>query len=332
MEALHLVGVERAAVPALRQSDGALERGRRFPRPVESEQGPAQMMQRVGTRGRRLHRDLQRGQRLLEAPGIDQHHSQVEVVHRILGRDAALLLEVVDGLLDGAAAPVQKFHGPQIEAGPRHPRVVLDGPLERLAGLPVLPVVAVRPADQNPGLRNRTLRGHVPEELLGGLRTLQAEVAAGEREAGFHVFRRGLDGSLQLLHRHLRLAARVEGPGEQPHGATVSRAAREQTAEVVRRAFGIAALERELGEGEQRTARFEGRDEGAFVGGLGLGRGAAGAVQVAEQQPAFEQRLAVPALGRLRFVAAEHGLGLRQGALHGGVGRLFLRRRRRRRS
>ena len=300
-----------------------------FPRPVESEQGPAQMMQGVGAGGRRLHRDLQRGQRLLEAPGVDEHHSQVEVVHRILGRDAAFLLEVVDGLLDGAAAPVQEFHGPQVEAGPRHPRVVLDGAYECLAGLPVLAVVAVGPADQNPGLRNRTLLGHVPEESLGRLRTLQAEVAAGQREAGLHVFRRGLDGPLQLLHRHLRLAARVEGPGEQAHGAAISRAAREQTPEVVRRAFGISALEREFGEGEQRAPRFEGRNQGPFVGGLGLGRGAAGAAQVAEQQPAFEQGLPIPAFGRLRFVAAEHVLGLRQGALHGSVGRLFLRRRQR---
>ena len=300
-----------------------------FPRPVESEQGPAQMMQGVGAGGRRLHGDLQGGQRLLEAPGIDKHHSQVEVVHRILGRDAAFLLEVVDGLLDGAAAPVQELHGPQVEAGTRHPRVFLDGAYEHLAGLPVLAVVAVGPSDQNPGLRNRTLLGHVPEEPLGGLRTLQTKVAAGEREAGLHVLRRGLDGSLQLLHRHLRLAARVEGPGEQANGAAIARAAREQTPEVVRSAIGIAALEREFGQGEQRAPRFEGGDERALVGRLGLGRGAAGAVQIAEQQPAFQQGLPIPAFGRLRFVAAEHGLGLRQGALHGGVGRLFLRRRQR---
>ena len=251
------------------------------------------------------------------------------MVHRILGRDAALLLEMVDGLLDGAAAAVQELHGPQVEAGPRHPRVVLDGAFERLAGLPVLPVVAVGPADQNPGLRNRTLLGHVPEEPLGRLRTLQAEVAAGQREAGLHVFRRGLDGPLQLLHRHLRLAARVEGPGEQANGAAIARAAREQTPEVVRSAIGIAALEREFGESEQRAPRFEGGDERALVGRLGLGRGAAGAVQIAEQQPAFQQGLPIPAFGRLRFVAAKHVLRLRQGAPHGSVGRLFLGRRQR---
>ena len=331
MEALHLVGVERAGVAALGQADGALERGRRLPRAAESEQGPAKMMKRVGPRGLGFRRELQRGQRLVEAPRIDQDHSQVEVIHRILGRDAAFLLEAVDGLLDRAPAPVEELHRPQVEAGPRHPRVLFDRPFERLAGSPVLAVVAVRSADQDPGLRNRALLGHLPQELLGGLGTLQAEVAAGEREPGFHVFGHGLGGPLQLLHRQFRLAGRVEGPGEQTHRATVARAAREQTEEVLHGVLGIAALERQFGEGEQRTPRFEGGDEGALVGRLRLRRGAAGTVEVAEQQPAFEEGLAVPALGRLRLVAAEHVLGLREGALHGGVGRGFVLRRGRRR-
>ena len=283
MEALHLVGIERAAVPALRQFDGPLEHGRRFPRPVESEEGPPQVMQGVGAGGLRLDGDLQRGQRLLETPGINKHHSQVQGVHRILRRDAAFLPETVDGQLDGVPAAVQELHGPQVETSPRHEWFSFDGPFERLAGPVVLPVVAIGPADQNPGLRNRTLLGHLLQELLGGLGTLQEEVAAREGKSGFQVFGHRCHSSLQLLHRELRLAACVEGPRQEPHGTAISRAAREQTPQVVRRAFGLPAFEREFGQGEQRAPRFEGRDQCPLVSRLRIGRGARGALKVTEQ-------------------------------------------------
>ena len=306
---------------------GATRRVGRLRGTVEREQGAAEVLEVAGARVL-ADRGLERGERLLGPSGVEERQAELVVRERVAGIELQLLAELHDGALAAlrARGRVREETHAQVVVRPPHLRVLGEGGAKLGLRPRVLARVTVGAADEDPGLGDGP-RGHDPrEEALRLARLLEPQVLGGDEEERLGVLARGDARFAERVRGGVELAGGGPGPREQPEGFHVPRRPESGVGQDLEGPGGVARLELERREGDQRLLRVPAEERGL---GKPFSRRLRPALQRVERRPqhgALEQYLAIQRLrrGEGSFLEAPFGLGdlpLEGGRRVGGRGR-----------
>ena len=199
-------------------------------------------------------------------------------------------------------------------------RVLSEGRFQLRPRPVVLAGVAIGPADEDVGRRDRPIPQHASEQRLGVSGPFQPQVIGGDQERQLGVLAGEGSGLGQPLQRRVNAPIGRQRAGQQAAALAVARVFRHQGLQRLRGRSRIAAAKLRGGQRLQARQGLDAKERRVGERLARFGHPAFGPLHGRGEEPALEQDLAIEPLGAFEVPGLETALGLGDGGFERGHG------------